>query len=348
VRSGGAAVALVALLALAGCSSSDEPADPADPGTGGSGEGDVVEVPGVRLTGDSAALSPDGSTIAVPCGGALCLWSTFDGSLEEPLDGGGVVAWSVVGLLATDRIDGSTVNMQVLDPATGEVVAGADAYDTEVVQDGPGDGLRDLAFSADGETLAGVGADGVVRLWPVDDPLDVLEVDPTGDSPVAVAFSPDGARLAIASSDAPVAVHDARTGEEIGALDSDPQGDVAWSGDGALLASASFALDDAATTTVWDADTLEVRETLPRAAYRLAFTPTSDALVLSEKEQTDVALWTWAGDDVRTLSGATDVPRAVLVAPDGSRVYAVSPRDGVLAWDLADDGPPTVFDQPEE
>lgn len=350
MRSGGAAVALVALLALVGCSSSDESADSADPGTGGSGEGDVVEVPGVLLTGDSAALSPDGSTIAVPCNGDVCLWSTSDGSFEDRWDGGGVVAWSDAGPLATDRIDGSTVNMRVLDPTTGEVVAGADAYDTEVVQDGPGDGLLDLAFSADGETLAGVGADGVVRLWPVDEPLDVLQVDPGGHAPVAVAFSPDGARLAIASSDAPVAVHDARTGEELGALDGDPQGDVAWSDDGALLASASFALDDAAATTIWDAESLEVEATLPRAAYRLAFTPTSDELVLSEKEQTDVVMWTWTGDDdfERTLSGATDVPRAVLVAPDGSRVYAVSPRDGVLAWDLSDDGPPTVFDQPEE
>ncbi|PKH42201.1 WD domain-containing protein, G-beta repeat-containing protein [Nocardioides alpinus] len=344
MRSGRIAVAVVALVMIAGCSSDDGTAGSA---TGGPGEGEQVEVPGVRVTGDSAALSPDGTRVAVPCDGRLCVWSTADGSLEDGWDAGGVVAWSAAGLLATDRTYGGTVAVQVLDPGTGEAVAGADAYESEVVEDGPGDGLRDLAFSADGETLAGVGADGVVRLWPVADPLAVVEVDPEGDAPVAVAFEPDGSRVAIASSDAPVAVHDARTGEALGSLGGAPQGDVAWSPDGARIATASFALDDEAATTIWDAESLEVEATLPRPAYRLAFAPDSTALVLSEKEQTDVLVWTWADDDLRTLSGATDVPRAVLVAPDGTRIFAVSPRDGVLSWDVSG-GDVTTFDQPEE
>ena len=69
-------VAAAALLALAGCSSAGEP----DSGTGDGGEvgGEVVEVPGVLLDGDSAALSPDGSRLAVPCGGDICVWTTAD------------------------------------------------------------------------------------------------------------------------------------------------------------------------------------------------------------------------------------------------------------------------------
>ena len=335
---GPVAAVLVALLTLSACSAGEEPERP----LGGSADGDVSEVPGVLLTGDSAALSPDGSHLAVPCDGRLCVWSTADGSLTDQWQGGGVVAWSAAGLIATDRVVGGTVSVVVLDATTGEETDTADAYEVEDVQDGPDDGLRDLAFSADGETLAGVGADGVVRLWPVGDLSDVVEVDPEGDAPVALAFSPDGSRVAIASSDVPVAVHDARTGERLGALDGAPQGDVAWSGDGAWIAGASFADDDAAATTVWDADSLAVEATLPRAGHRVAFTPTSDTLVLSEKDELDLVVWSWSDDDVVTLAGATDVPRAVLAA--GSGLYAVSPRDGVVEWGAR--GQVRIFDRP--
>ncbi len=336
------AAALTVLLALSACSSGDEQSDP----TGGAGEGEAVDVPGVVLSGDSAALSPDGSRLAVPCDGRLCVWSTADGSLAEQWDGGAVVAWSTAGQLATDRVDGGTVSVVLLDATTGEETGAAEAYESEVVQDAPGEGLRDLAFSADGETLAGVGADGVVRLWSVADPADVVEVDPAGRAPVAVAFSPDGSRVGIASSDAPTALHDARTGEAVGSLAGAPQGDVAWSADGSWIAGASFAddEDDAAATTVWDADSLEVEATLATAGYRVAFTPTSVTLVLSVKKERDLVVWSWSDDDVVTLAGATDDLRAVLVASDASGLYAVSPRDGVLEWGAR--GAVRTFDRP--
>lgn len=340
---GPVAAALVAVLASTGCSSGDDPG----PDRAGTGQGDLVEVPGVVVGADSAAVSPDGSRIAVPCDGRLCVWDTASGSLEEQWDGGGVVAWSTAGLLATDRIDGGSVSVVILDAASGAQVSGAEAYESDVVEDGPGDGLRDLAFTADGETLAGVGSDGIVRLWSVADPSDVVEVDPEGDTPVAVAASPDGARIAIASSDAPVAVHDLRTGEALSTLAGPPQGDVAWSPDGASVATASFTLDDEAATTIWNAESWEGVATLPAPGDHLAFTPDSGSLVLSEKDQRDLRVWDWESDDVRTLSGASDDPRTVLVAPDGSRIYAVTPRDGVLAWDAAGDSPAT-FDEPGE
>ena len=137
------------------------------------------------------------------------------------------MAWSPgapAGCVATDRVDGGTVSVVLVDDATGDEVGTAEAYDAEVVQDGPGAGMRDLEFSPDGETLAGAGADGVVRLWSVDDPTDVTELDPEGEAPVAVAFSPDGSALAVASSDAPVTVFEAGSGAALGQLDAPPQG----------------------------------------------------------------------------------------------------------------------------
>jgi WD40 repeat protein len=337
----------VAALALAGCSDESGGAmtDGVD-GSGDTGSGDVVEVPGVPFTGDSAALSPDGSRIAVPCDGELCLWSTAEGTLDERWDGGGVVAWGAGGLVATDRVAGGTVSVVLVDDATGDEVGTVEAYDAEAEQDGPGAGMRDLEFSPDGQTLAGAGADGVVRLWSVADPTDVTEVDPGGDAPVALAFSGDGAELAVASSDAPVSVVDAGSGATLGQLDAPPQGHVAWGPDDATLATSSFALDEQAALTVWDAETYEEVASSPVAADHLAWLG-SDGVVASVKDEPDVRVWDWRDDDVRSLAGATDTPRAVLVAPDGSRVYAVSPRDGVLAWP-ARGGEATAFEKPGE
>jgi WD40 repeat protein len=331
-------VAAATVLLLAGCTST------ADPGPEGTGDGEVVEVPGVLVDGDSAALSPDGSRVAVPCDGSICVWSTADGALVDTFDGGAVVAWSPDGeTLATDRVQDGVVGVVLLDARTGEEQGTYAAYTSEEVQDGSGDGLLDVAFSPDGAFVAAAGADGLVRLFSLTDPSHVVPVDAPGEAPVAVAWSPDGAKVAVASSDAPTAILDADPGKELAVLGATPQGDVAWSADGAVIATASFALDDDAATTVWDAGSGDVVASLPRPGYRLAFDG-RDALVLSEKNEPGVLVWTWADDDVRTLEGATDEPRAVLVPPD-SRILAVSPRDGVLAWEAAG-GEPTTFDAP--
>jgi len=332
---------VVASLALAGCS--DAPGGAGTDGGGDPGSGDVVEVPGVAVTGDSAALSPDGARIAVPCDGGLCVWSTAEGSLDSRWEGGGVVAWSTGGLVATDRVDGGTVSVVLVDDATGEEVGTAEAYDAEVVQDAPGAGMRDLAFSPDGETLAGAGADGVVRLWPVDDPTDVTELDPEGAAPVDLAFSPSGSQLAVAFADAPVTIVEVGSGAMLARLDAPPQGHVAWGPD-ATLATSSYALGEQAAVTTWSADTYAEEASAPVAGDHLAWLG-ADSVVSSVKDESDVRVWDTRTDDVRSATGASDVPRAVLVAPDGSRVYAVSPRDGVLAWPAAG-GEATVFDRP--
>ncbi|MGF9763491.1 WD40 repeat domain-containing protein [Microvirga sp. 0TCS3.31] len=336
----GAGLAVVA-LALAGCSGDDGGRGSVTTDGGDTGADDVVQVPGVVTGADSLVFLDAALRVVAPCDGSLCVW-TSNGALADRWDGGGIVADASPGVY-TDRIEDGAVELVLLDEVSGREMRAVEAYEVDDVQDGPGQGLRDIELSPDGTWVAAVGADGVVRRWTARGLDDGLTID-TGTDAVAVAWSADGSRVAVAASDGPVTIRDAATGEETARLDAPPQGDVVWSDDGAHLATASFALDEEAATTVWDATTLQDVASLARPGDRLAFMG-EDALVLSEKGALDVQAWSWTTDATTAFSGATDPPRAVMVSR--LRVYAASPRDGVLGWGVGGGDAPTVFEKPE-
>jgi WD40 repeat protein len=331
----------VVVLALAGCSGDDGGRGSDTTDGGDTGAGDVVQVPGVVTGADSLAFIDGALRVVAPCDGSLCVWSS-GGALAERWDGGGIVAHASPGLY-TDRVEDGVVELVLLDEVSGREIRAVEAYEADDVQDGPSQGLRDIELSPDGTWVAAVGADGVVRRWTARGLDDELTID-TGTDAVAVAWSADASRVAVAASDGPVTIRDAATGEETGRLDAPPQGDVVWSDDGTHLATASFALDEEAATTVWAATTFEEVASLARPGDRLAFMG-EDALLFSEKEALQVQAWSWTTDATTAFSGATDPPRAVMVG--GLRVYAASPRDGVLEWGIGGGDAPTVFEKPE-
>jgi WD40 repeat protein len=116
--------------------------------------------------------------------------------------------------------------------------------------------VKSLAFSPDGRTLAGATAGpgvGSLSLWDVGSRSPLREPLAAGYPSIvlAVGFSPDGAKVATASSDLGLRLWNPATGD---ALDSDGFGtsadDVAFSADGALIASIT---DQGAQ--IWDAAT---------------------------------------------------------------------------------------------
>src|SRR6266849_888810 len=158
----------------------------------------------------------------------------------------------------------------------------------------------------------------------------------------AVAWSPDGKRIASGSKDQTVRVWDAADGGHVFTYrgHSDWVETVAWSPDGKRIASGSgsLMLKKDYTVQVWDAASGRTLYTYPghsNAVYAVAWSPNGRRIASASRDKT-VQVWDATdGGNVFIYRGHSDVVWAVAWSPDGRRIASGSWDHTVQVWDAA-------------
>jgi WD40 repeat protein len=188
--------------------------------------------------------------------------------------------------------------------------------------------INALTYRPGGKELATAGQDGV-RVWDAATGRQVRYLACANGSPLALAYSPDGGRLAIGYSDGAVQLRDASTGEVLRTLNAPKNAhkkavaSVVFSPDGTRLASSDGANDGAgAGAKIWDAATGKELLTITADGHRvlhLSFSPDGTRLAGLVQGKTELArIWdATTGKGVRTITGDNDRVWFVAFQPHG-------------------------------
>ncbi len=300
------------------------------------------------------ALSPDGTQLAAAAGlgaarsgttstAGTALWSTADGTVSARFDNAltGALAWHPDGTLlavgGAEHIELTTPEGEVRWTLTGH---------GEPLQDSGRHLIQDLVFSADGELLVSLGADGTVRLWTgIGEagctPGQVL--DTTAVRPLSIALSPDGRTLAVCGTAGAPQLWDVETStlsSEVEGVEFAPRA-VAYAADSTLLIGSG--IPETSTTSsperarlyALGADgTLEegpVPEGLDVSS--IAADPEGTRIAVTGRNERRVMIWDRGTGDREDLPDAPGGLDRLAWAPDGTTLHGLSPMHGVVSFD---------------
>jgi WD40 repeat protein/serine/threonine protein kinase len=288
---------------------------------------------------ECAAFSTDGKRLASGSNETVKVWDVATGEVIRILRGHTDSVYSLAFSPDGKRLAGGAGGLTwVWDVASEKEILTFKGHTRTVVS---------LAFSPDGKRLASGSIDRTVKLWdtastnvPVVTVRERIRGIPQKKAPKNpeirnLAFSPDGKRLAIVSSEGTAKVSDAATGKELYPLPGRVN-TVAFTSDGQLLAvrpNGVVAWCDAAAGK--ETRTIQAGAVKGGTVMSSAFSPNRELLARASSDGT-VTLWNAAmGKLVRTFEGHTPFVTRLAFSPDGRRLASASSDRTVKVWDAA-------------
>ena len=205
----------------------------------------------------SMALSPDGDILASGSEDmTIRLWDMHTGEHKRTLNGHKhriySVAFSPDGKTLASGSDDNTVRLWSVDTGETQRILTAHAGEVEGVDNGHSsvEGVKSVAFSPDGKTLASGGGDNVIHLWDIETGKRKMTLVGHTHWVFSLAFSPDGRTLASGSVDSDIRLWDPHTGQHKKTLTGHTNWvrSIAFSSDGKTLVSGS----DDGSVLIWE------------------------------------------------------------------------------------------------
>jgi WD40 repeat protein/serine/threonine protein kinase len=311
----------------------------------------LVEVPSgkelAHFEGGQAALSPDGTRVALSRGKRIVLW---DVASDKEVGGFDTNQAGPVNLRFTQDgrslvVSGPEI-VRIWDVATGKVRS------SFTVPDVAADTFVRLGVSPDGRRiLTGLnptrpGRNPPIILWDVETAMEVCRFSGPEAGIFALAFAPDG-RSAIATGDdgtvcllrLPEPTPPEKVGEVrrfqphdalVNAVAFSPEGRFALSGTGDGVGTEYI-------VRLWDVQTgKEVRRLEGHTGHiwGVAFSPDGKRILSCSQDRT-VRLWdAESGKEIKSLEGHTEGVLAAVFSPDGKRVLSGGADKTARLWDL--------------